>query len=69
MDERDLQRFVHALPAAVLALRPDAGFTILGASAQYLRATHTDAGILGRPLFEVFPDNPGLPGAAGRRTS
>jgi PAS domain S-box-containing protein len=67
MDERDIQRFVHALPMPVLALRPDAGFTILGASAQYLQATHTDAGIFGRPLFEAFPDNPDLPGADGTR--
>jgi PAS domain S-box-containing protein len=67
MDELELQRLVHALPTPILALRPDHDFTIVAASEQYLRATRTDASIFGRPLFEVFPDNPGLPGADGTR--
>lgn len=40
--------------------------TIIAVSEAYLRATMTAReGILGRPLFEVFPDNPGEPGATG----
>jgi hypothetical protein len=43
----------------------DAAFTIVAASVAYLQTTHTDESIFGRPLFEVFPDNPafGAPGA------
>ncbi len=46
-------------------LRADADFSIVAASQDYLRITRTDAAILGRPLFEAFPDNPGLPDADG----
>jgi PAS domain S-box-containing protein len=67
MTQAELQRLIHALPVPILAVRPDCDFTIVAASQQYLRATHTDAGIFGRPLFEVFPDNPGLVGADGTR--
>lgn len=49
---------MHNLPGLFLVVRPDAQFTIVGASDDYLRATHTDRGILGQPLFDVFPDNP-----------
>jgi hypothetical protein len=69
MDEADIRRFAHALPSPVLVLRPDADFTIVGASAEYLRLTHADADIIGRPLFEVLPDNPALEGADGVRRS
>ena len=65
MDETELRRLVLALPTPILALRPDRDFTIVAASEQYFRATHTDASIYGRSLFEVFPDNPGLAGADG----
>jgi PAS domain S-box-containing protein len=68
MDEADIRRFAHALPSPVLVLRPDADFTIVGASAEYLRLTHADADIIGRPLFEVLPDNPALEGADGVRS-
>ena len=67
MTEADLQRLIHALPSPILALRLDRDFTIAAASGQYLRAMHTDERIFGRPLFEVFPDNPGLAGADGMR--
>src|SRR5690554_397529 len=40
--------------------------TILGATEAYLRATLTrSADIVGRPLFDVFPDNPGYAKAEG----
>ena len=49
-------------------LRPDADFTIVAASADYLRNSHTDESILGRPLFEVFPDNPALDAPQGSQS-
>jgi PAS domain S-box-containing protein len=66
-NESELQRLVQAMPAPILALSPDREFTVLAASEQCLRTTHTDASILGRPLFEIFPDNPGLFGAEAKR--
>ena len=51
-------------PGLYLVLDPD--LTIVGVSDAYLRATMTTrADILGRGLFEVFPDNPDDPGATG----
>ncbi len=48
--------YEHA-PAPYLVLDPE--FTIVGVSDAYLAATMTARDtILGRPLFEVFPDNP-----------
>ena len=58
MNSTDLQRVFRGIPGLYLILKPDADFTILAASDDYLRATHTDATIFGRPLFEAFPDNP-----------
>ena len=58
------QRLFEVAPGAFLVLRPDPGFTIVAVSDEYLRATLTRRGdILGRPLFEVFPDNPDTPDA------
>ena len=58
------QQLFEAAPGAFLVLRPDAGFTIVGVSDEYLRGTLTRRDqILGRPLFEVFPDNPHTPDA------
>lgn len=49
-----------------LLLTPD--FTILDANRAYLQATMTDPGlIVRRPLFDLFPDNPGDPAADGLR--
>lgn len=50
-----------------LLLAPDPPrFTIVAASEAYLSATRTRREeIIGRPLFEVFPDNPAIPGAMG----
>jgi signal transduction histidine kinase len=45
-----------------LVLTPD--LTIVAVSDAYLRATRTErAAIIGRPLFDVFPDNPSDPAA------
>lgn len=60
------QRIFENAPALFLLLDTDPDFTILGASDAYLRATYTRRQtIVGRPLFEVFPDNPEEPGASG----
>ncbi|RYF41915.1 MAG: response regulator [Comamonadaceae bacterium] len=67
MNSNELQRLLRATPGFFLLLRPDADFTIVAASDDYLRATHTDAGIFGRPLFEVFPGNPDGAGADGMK--
>jgi len=63
----DLLATFQQLPALYLLLRPDAPrFTIVAASDSYLAATLTvREQILGRGLFEVFPDNPDEPEADG----
>jgi hypothetical protein len=48
-----------------LLLDPRAGLAIIDANQAYREATLTGAGICGRPMFEVFPDNPDDPGADG----
>jgi PAS domain S-box-containing protein len=63
----DIQRVFHAIPGQFLVLFPDPAFTIAAASEDYLRSTYTDAAIFGRPVFEVFPDNPADAGSAGSR--
>jgi signal transduction histidine kinase len=64
-DYRDLFK---AAPGLYLVLRPDEKFTIAAVNDAYARATMTKrAEILGRGLFEVFPDNPDDPNADGVR--
>src|SRR5262249_49696042 len=54
----------QSVPGLYLVLTPD--FRIVAVSNAYLRATMTkQEEILGRALFEVFPDNPGDPTADG----
>lgn len=60
LDSTDLQRLLRETPGMFVLLSPDAGYTILGASAEYLQTSHSDESIIGRPLFEVFPDNPAV---------
>jgi PAS domain S-box-containing protein len=67
VNAEQIQRFVQNLPGLFLVVRTDEQFTIVGASEDYLRATHTERGIFGQPLFAVFPDNPDAPGADGVR--
>ena len=63
-DELDFRALFEAAPGLYLVLSPD--LTIVGASDAYLSATMTErAAIVGRGLFEVFPDNPDEPGASG----
>ena len=63
MNTENVQRIFRNVPGLFLIIRPDERFTIVAASDEYLRATHTEPGIFGRPLFEVFPDNPEAPEA------
>jgi len=60
----DFRRLFEASPGLYLVLAPD--LTILGVTEAYARATmQTREGMVGRGLFEVFPDNPDDPGADG----
>ncbi|WP_052954945.1 PAS domain-containing protein [Microvirga vignae] len=58
------RRLYKAQPTAHLVLAPD--FTIEEASEHYLAATMTlRQDLVGKGMFEVFPDNPADPGATG----
>lgn len=56
----DFQNIFQSTPDCYLILLPDAPrFTIVAVNDAYLHATNTiREKILGKPLFEVFPDNP-----------
>ena len=63
-DAPDFRALFEAAPGLYLVLAPD--LTIVAASDAYLQATMTmRTEIVGRPLFDVFPDNPADPGATG----
>ncbi len=58
------ENLFKSLPGLFLVLTPD--LEIVAASNAYLEATMTDrADLLGRDLFEAFPDNPEDPAATG----
>lgn len=60
----DFQAMFEAAPGLYLVLTPD--LKIVAASDAYLRATLTKReDILGRGIFDVFPDNPADKGATG----
>lgn len=62
----DFQALFEAAPGLYLVLTPD--FTIVAVSDAYAKATMTRReDILGRGLFEVFPDNPDDPTTEGVR--
>lgn len=62
------QEVFEALPGTFLLVLPDPDFTIAGVSEEYLRATLRQRDeIIGRPLFEIFPDNPDTPDANSTR--
>lgn len=62
----DVDALVRSSRDAVLVLRPD--LTIAGASDAYLRATMTwPEDIVGRRMFDAFPDSPYAPAAASTR--
>ena len=63
----DFESLFEAAPGSYLVLDPD--LVIVAVSDAYLRDTMTvRASILGRGLFEVFPDNPDDPGRPARGT-
>lgn len=60
----DYQRLFEALPSPYLIMTAD--FTIVTINAAYADATMLDReAVVGRPMFEVFPDNPAEPNADG----
>ena len=62
--EPDFRALFEGAPGLCLVL--DASFRIVAASDAYLAATRTKREeILGRGMFDVFPDNPDDPGATG----
>ncbi len=66
----DFQAIFNAVPGPHLILAADPPrFTIVAVNEAYLRATLTESvgpqGIIGRGLFEVFPDNPADADATG----
>ncbi len=66
MGEPNFRLLFEACPHPYLVLLPNPAFTIVAVDDRYLAATHTQrAAILGRGLFEVFPDNPGDATATG----
>lgn len=66
MAASDAFRLLEAAPGAYLVL--DLDLTIVAVTDTYLRATMTARDeIVGRGLFEVFPDNPADPRATGER--
>src|ERR1035438_2476084 len=69
-DERVVKPNFETLFAAVpgLYMVLDPNLRVVAASDAYLQATMTRrADIVGRHVFEVFPDNPDDPGADARR--
>lgn len=64
----DFRRFFEASPAAVLALEAAEPFRIVAVTEEYLNVTRTRRDeIVGRGIFEVFPDNPAEATASGVR--
>jgi signal transduction histidine kinase/ActR/RegA family two-component response regulator len=60
----EFRALFEAAPGSYLVLTPE--LEIVAVSDAYLRATMTErSAIVGRKLFEVFPDNPGDPSATG----
>jgi PAS domain S-box-containing protein len=59
----DFQRLFEKSPARYLVLTPS--LQIAAVTDAYLQATGKTRAIVGRPVFEVFPDNPADPKATG----
>ena len=69
LGEPDFRALFDAVPGLYLVVRPnDPIYTIVAVNQAYAQATLTKpAEIVGRGLFEVFPDNPNDPHASGVR--
>jgi len=64
----DFRALFENAPSLFMVLGPGDGYPILAVSDRYTQATLTRREeIVGRPLFEVFPDNPEDPEASGQR--
>ncbi len=62
----DYQALFEAVPVAFLVLSPDADYRIIAASDAYLRlAGKSRDELIGRKLFDAFPDNPNDASADG----
>ncbi len=62
----DYQLLFEGSPHPYMVLRPDESFTIAAVNDRYMKVTETRrAEIVGRGLFDVFPDNPADAGANG----
>jgi len=62
----NFQKLFEGSPDLYLVLLPDEKFTIIAVSEAYLKKTMTKRSyIIGKGLFEVFPDNPDDPKASG----
>ncbi|NML62886.1 PAS domain-containing protein [Massilia sp. RP-1-19] len=62
--EPDYRALFAAIPAPLMVLAPD--FTIAAVNDAFVKASLTErAAIIGRGVFEVFPDNPGDPQPTG----
>ncbi|WOD14180.1 hypothetical protein [Paraburkholderia kirstenboschensis] len=62
--DKDFRLLFESVPTPLLILKPDAAFTIAGVSDMYLEETLTvREEIVGKGLFDVFPDNPAVPEA------
>jgi signal transduction histidine kinase len=61
----DFARIFEQGPSRKLVVTPGAPFNIGAVSDAYLEVTLTTRDIVGRPLFDVFPDNPRDPSATG----
>lgn len=62
MTVKEFQSVFDNLPGMYLLLQPDApAYTIISANKAYLQATFTQKeNIVGKPVFAVFPDTPGI---------
>lgn len=66
MDTRDFQRVFDSAPHPYLILYPNENFSIAAVNQYYLTATQTRRDdLIGRGLFDVFPDDPNDPNASG----
>jgi hypothetical protein len=66
LTHEEFRSLLESAPDRYLVLSPD--LTIVAVSDAYLAATMTRRqNIVGRPLFDVFPDNPADPEATGTR--
>ncbi|HZH78751.1 MAG TPA: hypothetical protein VEY88_22165, partial [Archangium sp.] len=64
----DFKLLFEQSPGVLLVLAPDAAFTILAMTDVRVRVTHRRReDVIGRGLFEAFPDNPKDPHATGAR--